>query len=69
LRPAGQPLLAFTQRAEDVGEIVIWDAQARTRGARFDWGLGPVGAVTFSLDGFRCATASRTKAVVWDVDS
>jgi WD40 repeat protein len=62
-----RPLLAFTQQTGDVGEVVFWDAQPRSELRRFDWGLGPIGAVAFSLDGFRCATAGRTKVVVWDV--
>jgi hypothetical protein len=63
-----RPLLAFTQNANGVGEVVFWDAQARAEVARFDFGLGSIGAVAFSLDGCRCATASPTQAVVWDVD-
>jgi WD40 repeat protein len=63
-----RPLLAFTGQTRDVGEVVFWDAQARAERKRFDWGLGPVGAIAFSPDGCRCATASSTRAVVWDVD-
>ena len=48
--------------------MVFWDAAARAELKRYDWGLGKIGAVAFSPDGFRCAAASRTKAVVWDVD-
>jgi WD40 repeat protein len=63
-----RPLLAFTQNSKDTGEVVFWDAQRKVELARFDWGLGALGAVAFSPDGFRCATASANKAVVWDVD-
>jgi WD40 repeat protein len=63
-----RPLLAFARKVGDVGEVVFWDAGARAELKRFDWGLGPLGAVAFSPDGFRCAAASRTRAVVWDVD-
>src|SRR5262249_46994578 len=65
---ADRPLLAFTRHEGDVGEVVFWDAQARAERKRFGWGLGPVRAVTFSSDGSLCATASRTRAVIWDVD-
>jgi len=65
---ADRPLLAFTQQKEDVGEVVFWDTKAQAELSRFDWGLGPIEAVTFSLDGCRCATASLSRAVVWDVD-
>jgi WD40 repeat protein len=63
-----RPLLAFTDHAPETGEVVFWDARARAEVRRFDWGLGPMGAIAFSQDGCRCATANRTKAVVWDVD-
>ncbi len=63
-----RPLLAFTRKVGDVGEVVFWDAGVRAELKRFDWGLGELGAVAFSPDGCRCAAASRTRAVVWDVD-
>jgi WD40 repeat protein len=63
-----RPLLAFARNVGDAGQVVFWDAAARAELKRYDWGLGPLGAVAFSPDGFRCAAASRTKAVVWDVD-
>jgi WD40 repeat protein len=63
-----RPLLAFTQNSRDTGEVVFWDAQRRAELTRFNWGIGRLGAVGFSPDGCRCATASATKAVVWDVD-
>jgi WD40 repeat protein len=63
-----RPLLAFARNVEDVGQVVFWDAAARAELKRYDWGLGKIGAVTFSPDGFRCAAAGWTKAVVWDVD-
>jgi WD40 repeat protein len=63
-----RPLLAFTQQVEGAGEVVFWDAASRSEVRRFDWKLGPVGAVAFSPDGCQCATASVSTVVVWDVD-
>jgi hypothetical protein len=63
-----RPLLAFTRKVGDVGEVVFYDAGARAELKRSDWGLGEVRAVAFSPDGFRSAAAGRTRAVVWDVD-
>jgi WD40 repeat protein len=65
---AERPLFAFARKAGDVGEVVLWDARARAELKRFDWGLGPLRAVAFSPDGFRCAAATQTRALVWDVD-
>src|SRR5262249_8997606 len=63
-----RPLLAFSRQTRTGGEVVFWNARSRAQVKCFDWGLGPVGAVAFSLDGCRCATASPTKVVLWDVD-
>ncbi len=63
-----RPLLAFARDVGDVGEVVFYDAGARAEVKRYDWGLGKIGAVAFSPDGFRCAAATKTRAVVWDVD-
>jgi hypothetical protein len=63
-----RPLLALTQWTKDRGEALFVDVKARTELKRFDWGLGEIKAVAFSPDGCRCATASRHKAVIWDVD-
>jgi WD40 repeat protein len=63
-----RPLLAFTDHTKGTGEVVFWDAERRAELKRFDWDRGPMEAVAFSPDGFCCATANRTKAVVWDVD-
>jgi WD40 repeat protein len=63
-----RPLLAVARNAGDVGQVVFWDAAARAELKRYDWGLGKIGAAAFSPDGFRCAAATRTRVVVWDVD-
>ena len=67
----GRPLLAFTQvqySNDRPGEVIFWDAAGQREVARYDWGVGPIEAVAFSRDGMRCATAGKSKAVIWDVD-
>jgi WD40 repeat protein len=49
--------------------VAVWDAA--TSGpplTTFQWGVGPVYAVTFDRDGLRAAAAGHSGAVVWDVD-
>jgi WD40 repeat protein len=51
------------------GTVAVWDAA--TDGpplTTFQWGVGPVYAVTFDRDGLRAAAAGHYGAVVWDVD-
>lgn len=64
-----RPVLAIPRRVDGRGEVVFWEVRAGAEPRAFDWGIGPVGAVAFSPDGFRCATAGQSKAVVWDVDA
>jgi WD40 repeat protein len=49
--------------------VAVWDAA--TDGpplTTFQWGVGPVYAVTFDRDGLRVAAAGHSGAIVWDVD-
>jgi WD40 repeat protein len=64
-----RPLLAIPSRVGDRGEVVFWDMRVKGEPRAFDWGIGPVGAVAFSPDGFRCAAASQDKVTIWDVDA
>ena len=51
------------------GTVAVWEAA--TDGpplTTFQWGVGPVYAVTFDRDGLRAAAAGHAGAVVWDVD-
>jgi WD40 repeat protein len=70
-----RPVLAITQIVQSARIVAFWDVGARAELRRYDWGLErgtgalpPPGAIAFSPDGCRCATASERKVVIWDVD-
>jgi WD40 repeat protein len=49
--------------------VAVWDAASNGPPlTTFQWGVGPVYAVTFDRDGLRAAAAGHSGAVVWDVD-
>jgi WD40 repeat protein len=49
--------------------VAVWDAtSAGPPITTFQWGVGPVYAVTFDRDGLRAAAAGHSGAIVWDVD-
>jgi len=48
--------------------VAVWDATGGPPLKTFQWGVGPVYAVTFDRDGFRAAAAGHSGAIVWDVD-
>jgi WD40 repeat protein len=49
--------------------VAVWDAVSDGPPlTTFQWGVGPVYAVTFDRDGLRAAAAGHSGAVVWDVD-
>ena len=49
--------------------VAVWDAaSAGPPLTTFQWGVGPVYAVTFDRDGLRAAAAGHSGAIVWDVD-
>jgi WD40 repeat protein len=49
--------------------VAVWDAaRAGPPLTTFQWGVGPVYAVTFDRDGLRAAAAGHSGAIVWDVD-
>lgn len=50
------------------GDVMFYDASARTELRRYTWPLDAISAVGFSPDGLRCAAAGPGKVVVWDVD-
>lgn len=49
--------------------VAVWDATSDGPPlTTFQWGVGPVYAVTFDRDGLRAAAAGHSGAIVWDVD-
>jgi WD40 repeat protein len=50
------------------GVVRLFDTQQWQPGPTFDWQIGPIEKITFSVDGTIAAAASRTKVVVWDCD-
>jgi WD40 repeat protein len=48
--------------------VAVWDAAGGPPLKTFQWGVGPVYAVTFDRDGLRAAAAGHAGATVWDVD-
>lgn len=52
------------------GSVALWGIEERREVGRFDWGIGPVHALTFSPDGLLCAIGGGAgQIVVWDVDA
>ncbi len=49
--------------------VAVWDATSDGPPlTTFQWGVGPVYAVTFDRDGLRAAAAGHAGAIVWDID-
>ncbi len=49
--------------------VAVWDASTDGPPLKmFQWGVGPVYAVTFDRDGLRAAAAGHAGAIIWDTD-
>jgi len=58
----------FATTARD-GQVRFWDADSLQQTKTFQWGIGPLHALTFSPDGFLAAAGGeKGQVVVWDVD-
>lgn len=56
--------------AGGVGGVEWWELRTGQRLARYDWGLGPVTAVTLDATGTLAAAGDASgRVVVWDVDN
>lgn len=65
---ADRDLFACAQKQEDSSLVVFFDPASRKEVRTYDWQMGQIEAITFSPDGCRCATGSKERIVIWDVD-